>query len=326
VGCAYTPTGQLILERHELRYFCRFLVARLLVDALRDAETENEVRTFLEPLLPGADIWNEVYKKVLDGLLGQKEPKRMRALRTPAWVTYAVRPLELRHALAVVPARRSFNPRDLPDIESLLIVCKGLLEISYTGVRFLHYTTQKYLEQKLPEIYPDGQLEIAKACLTYISYDKVKSTGPYSGFEGDELWRWPAFTPYTVTQWAEHVRPLQIELEENAMAFLGDDELTSCISSLAYAYYKWRDDYPPSGRTSMLKMPATGPSGATGLDLAAWYGLENLLCILLKASHTYTNPIRIGDQTRKLSYAPYVGRPWPTRTFRCNTPRVWRRS
>src|SRR4051812_24021010 len=80
--------------------------------------------------------------------------------------------MELRHALAVELGDTDMDEEALPDGEDLGSVCAGLVTIDRDSnvIRFVHYTTQ----QHFVDLFPRAHAEIAKTCLTYLSFDRFK--------------------------------------------------------------------------------------------------------------------------------------------------------
>lgn len=92
-----------------------------------------------------------------------------------SWVLFAQRPMtieELRCALAVEPDDSFLDEEALPDRDSLLSVCCGLIITSGDNdvVRFVHYTTQEYFERARHPQLSAAQGYLAHVCITYLSF------------------------------------------------------------------------------------------------------------------------------------------------------------
>jgi len=97
------------------------------------------------------EAYNDAYEKALDRIQGQLPRKSTLAKRTLAWVTFAIRPLttgELCHALAVELGKQELDIDNIPDIDTVVSMCSGLVVVDGVSdiVRLVHYTTQDYLE------------------------------------------------------------------------------------------------------------------------------------------------------------------------------------
>jgi hypothetical protein len=58
------------------------------------------------------------------------------------------------------------------DIETILAVCAGLVIVDKESfvVRLVHYTTQEYLDNIQPVLFPDAQTEITHTLLTFLRH------------------------------------------------------------------------------------------------------------------------------------------------------------
>ncbi|KAJ7080059.1 hypothetical protein C8R44DRAFT_534042, partial [Mycena epipterygia] len=124
-----------------------FLLAKLHIDSLATKLTVKGVREALNSLpqnLSGA------FDEVVYRINRQDEEEKALAWLALSWVANARRPLEpseLRVALAVEEGATKLNTEDLPDTETILSVCAGLVVINEEDnkVRLIHYTIQGYL-------------------------------------------------------------------------------------------------------------------------------------------------------------------------------------
>lgn len=82
---------------------------------------------------------------------------------------------ELRHALAVEWEDQDLDEEGLLDAEFILECCLGLFIVgeSTSFLRLIHKSLQDYLQEQYEkhELFNGGHLNIAKICLTYISFD-----------------------------------------------------------------------------------------------------------------------------------------------------------
>lgn len=97
-----------------------------------------------------------------------------------SWITCAKRPLitsELHHALAVEPSDSELGEDNLPQIEDMVSVCAGLVTIDEKSgiIRLVHYTTQEYFERTQKDWFPNAKADIARSCVTYMSFDMFES-------------------------------------------------------------------------------------------------------------------------------------------------------
>ena len=93
------------------------------------------------------------------------------------WVSCAKRFLEieeLQHALATEPGDTSLNTLNLSEVDLLVGVCIGLVDVDQGNntLRLIHYTLRNYLQTK--RMFLDGDRLIADTCLTYLSFDRLE--------------------------------------------------------------------------------------------------------------------------------------------------------
>ena len=112
----------------------------------------------------------------------QSEEDSQLAKRALSYIFCVRRPLnmeELRLALAVGAEDTEVDETAFPETETLLNVSAGLIRIDQNSstVRLVHYTLQEYLEKNSGKLVPDPEVEMARTCLTYLSFG-VFGNGP----------------------------------------------------------------------------------------------------------------------------------------------------
>ena len=83
------------------------------------------------------------------------------------------------------PGDKQLGSEGLSELQSIIKACQGLvsLETRSRVVRFIHFTTQDYLERHQLEL-SNGQAYLTKICLTYLSFDHF-SRGPCDFISGE---------------------------------------------------------------------------------------------------------------------------------------------
>jgi hypothetical protein len=255
---------------------CRFLLARLHVDSLLDKKTIQKAKATLQAFKKGAQSLDTAYGEALERIEGQLPGDTLLAKQGLSWITYAQRPLtiqELCHALAIEPGERILDPDAVCDIDDILSACAGLVTIDTESnvVRLVHYSTQEYFERIRLEWIPNAQLDIATACITYLSMDTFLSGSCDSdeAFEarlGDNV-----FLDYSARHWGRHAEVVQQSISDLALAFLCSDSLVLTVIQAAvvekHVYGKYSQGFP---------------SQINGLHLVARYGLSCLAEMLLE--------------------------------------------
>ena len=152
------------------------------------------------------------------------------AIRILSWITHARRVLqvdELRYALAIESTASNFDNENLVEQELLVSLCAGLVIIEEQNgyIKLVHYTVQEYFERTREKLFPTARLEIAKACLAYLSYE-VRISHSLSRPLFDSL-------GYFFAYWDDHVRSTPEDTSHDlAICFLSQDEkVNRCVKS-----------------------------------------------------------------------------------------------
>ncbi|KAL5113799.1 hypothetical protein ACEQ8H_008335 [Pleosporales sp. CAS-2024a] len=187
-----------------------FLLARLYVDSISELTTIRKVKAALNSLSKGEAALSDAYNGALERIESQPASHVDLAKSTLAWITFAKRPLttaEIRCALAIEPGDEELDPENKPDVNLIISVCAGLVVVDHESaiVRLVHYTTQDFFEKISSKWDPDGQLRIAEACLTYLSFNAFES-GSVDGQEHTDRLCEHEFLEYASIYCAEHVR------------------------------------------------------------------------------------------------------------------------
>jgi ankyrin repeat protein len=192
----------------------RFLLAHLLMDSFRDKLTVRDVKTALRNLPQGSDAYDVAYHAAMDRIFAQGQGSSHMAKRISAWILCAHRPLstlELLHAVAIEPGDTEIDEDNILEAGQLLTICAGLVTIDEQSdsVRFIHYTTQEYLQRNQQTWLPHANTEIARSCTAYLLLE-IFQNDTFPVFS-ERLWsldmreRYP-FYDYAVRHWATHAR------------------------------------------------------------------------------------------------------------------------
>jgi len=122
--------------------------------------------------------------EVLQRIYSQESHLARLAEQTLSWISYAFRPLtirELQSALGVEPGDTTFDIDGIIEESVSISVCEGLITIDEESriIRLVHHTTQVYLERIRDSQFPSAEVDIARICITYLSFDDLKTT-PHS--------------------------------------------------------------------------------------------------------------------------------------------------
>jgi hypothetical protein len=203
-------------------------------------------------------------------IFAQGEEASETARKVLSWILCARRPLstfELLHALAVEIGDTEIDEDNFLDTEQLLTICAGLVTIDETSehVRFIHYTTQEYLQRNRETWLPGAEVEIARICTAYLSLNDL-SAGPCSSTQDyDRRVETLALLEYSAVHWGSHTNVLVeadfaseagSEVRTEALAFLSNVRRCSCQEGVSF----------PKAQFSQREKDSQGATGSGVLD------------------------------------------------------------
>ena len=250
-----------------------------------------------------------VYEDVLKRITEQPHEDRRLAKRALCYIYCARRPLildELRHALAVEQNDNALDSTAIIDTDTLIDIAGGLVRVDQESgtLRLVHYTLQEYLKKNYGVLLQDPEAELAKACLTYLSFD-VFGDGPCisEGALDRRLQIYP-FLDYASHYWGQHVLGSQTQIELVVVAYLEDHQRISSFVQILHLGTRRRpgqwNRFPTKfgplhvlahwGLSHLLAFYLTkgvdinsqDSYGTTALQLAAKYGHEHLVELLVE--------------------------------------------
>jgi hypothetical protein len=225
----------------------RFLLAQLLMNSFQDKLTVRDVKSAVRNLPEGSDAYDLAYNASMERILEQGKGPSVMAKKILAWILCAHRPLstlELLHALAVEPGDTEIDEENILETKQLLNICAGLVTIDEQSdnVRFIHYTTQEYLQRNQETWLPDAKIEIARSCTAYLSFDGL-AVGPCPS-QKDHEYRLREFVllEYAAVYWGLHFNLLMEtgcltesnEIATEARSLLLDVKRLSTVSQVLF--------------------------------------------------------------------------------------------
>jgi hypothetical protein len=281
-----------------------FLWVRLMIEDIQSRTTVSEINRCLDELPKSL---SERYDRIMETINSQDESYRLLAHKVFFWVLTATRPLatsEFCAALAVRPTRDRASAFDadeqiLGDAASLIAtICGSLIQPRGSrGTLYpFHATATQYLRQymardgrlaeiaacyQLPQIQSSDGLAAA-VCIRYLSSDVVVGDGAaaagtdtaLAGSKEPHL----DFLHYAATRWfrhAQHVGGVEEDVVLHLARELLDDSRPN--AELAWRVYWFEDtEGQPDGKREGC------PTGFSGLHIAAYFGLENIVRDLLQ--------------------------------------------
>lgn len=264
-------------------------------------QTRLKVKTIkadLQALPKGLDAYDTAYDDAMARIFGQEKEHRELAGRVLALVLCATRPLatpELQHALMVEPGDSELDQDNNFEAQDLLAVCAGLITIDENSktIRFVHYTTQEYLQRKRDRWLPRAQFEMARTCLDYLSLQDfaLPRTGDIAELRSMHEGKF-FFATYTLRNGLTHlnaVLPAESSLNDDLISLLNGPGLPSAIWS-------------HNNNTNL----STVPHLSTVVHLISHLGLEDLAEFCIANGFSYDSRDESGRTP--LSYAAEAGK------------------
>ncbi len=213
-----------------------FLLASLQISSLCQQTSPRKVRQALDGLPTGIfATYDDAFNRMLDQPKGDAEL----GMKVMSLVFCATRPLgleELRHALAVQPGDCTLDTGAFTEAEIILSTTTGLLSTSEvddskssafpTEVKFVHHTLQEYVEVNHERLFPTAERDMARICLTYLSFIDYESCSPKVLNEQFEDFK---FSTYAGYNWNYHLQGVQLELMEQILHFIQDRPKTYAL-------------------------------------------------------------------------------------------------
>ncbi|OAA74311.1 Ankyrin repeat-containing domain protein [Akanthomyces lecanii RCEF 1005] len=256
-----------------------FLLAKLYLDSLKGKTSAKGIRIALAKLGTGSQAYDYAYDDVMERIKGQFDDETKLAIRVLSWIVNAKRPLttsELQYALAVEVDEVKLDTDNFPDVKLMVSVCAGLVTVDEKSsiIRLVHYTTQEYFERTQEVWFPNAQDDITEICVTYLSLSVFGSGFCQTEAEFDERLRVNHFYAYAAQNWGHHARKASTCCPM-VISYLRDASKVG-VSSQAFIGTGNRG---VSDRPRPLPMPIPK---VTGLHLAAYFGLQEAVGILLQ--------------------------------------------
>lgn len=154
----------------------RFLLVRFQIEHLCQQTTTSQILAALETLKGSTkQPLDLIYGRILNTLFQQSQSCVNLATEVLTWLITARRILtvkELQEAVSVEANRYELDELDLPDKETIIDVCCGLVTTDENSdkIRLTHFTAQEYLLRH-PIIPEDAEFKLAVTCITYLSFD-----------------------------------------------------------------------------------------------------------------------------------------------------------
>lgn len=179
-----------------------------------------EVKEELQRL---STVLDDQFQLSLDRIQEQSDKYRDLAMLILKWLSYTRRLLtidELRHAVAIKLGRSSVPKDAIRSANMIIQCCLGLITTGggsstdagededasggdQATVRLVHLSLQEYLEDNRSKLFGDGESEILKDCLTYLTLDDFVEPAPTDESLTLRARQYP-FLRYAAPYWGYH--------------------------------------------------------------------------------------------------------------------------
>jgi hypothetical protein len=156
----------------------------------------------------------------------------------------------------------------------MVSVCAGLVTVYEESgiIRLVHYTTQEYFERTRKRWFPDAETDIATMCVTYLSFNEFKGGFCQNDRDFEERLLENPLYDYASQNWGHHAREGFVLIPE-VIAFLERKPQVEASSQALFA---------AEHRLELVNYSQKFPKQMTGLHLAAYFGVEPAVKLLLE--------------------------------------------
>jgi ankyrin repeat protein len=233
------------------------------------------MKDVLNNLPTGPKAYDYAYEEAMKRIMGHDPDSKDLAKQVLSWITCSKRPLtttELQQAIAVEVGDTDLDEENLPQMEDMVSVCTGLVTVDEESsiIRLVHYTMQEYFERTQNHWFPNAETRITETCVIYLSFNVFKSGLCQTDDEFEKRLQLNKLYDYASHNWGHHAREASILVPE-VISFL-ERKAQVEASSQALLAVKYSSDLEYSQRF---------PKEMTGLHLAAYFGVEAVVKLLL---------------------------------------------
>lgn len=221
-----------------------------------------------------SQTFDSIYYPAIQKIKSQEVDDAALAQRALSWIACAKRslsPRELQHAVAIEADTRSLNEDQIPEIEKILSVCEDLIFLDQESdtVRWIQDAAWQYFDRTWPVWFPDAQVEITKACVTYLSFDMLDGLESKPNPENYPLYS------YAAGFWSDHAKGTMAESDSLVLKFL----IAAMTPSTYIRFVIESDEYLSSRLSDGIN---TSTAKMTRLQLSIYLGLSTSTSVLLK--------------------------------------------
>ncbi|KAH6699500.1 ankyrin repeat protein [Verticillium dahliae] len=195
---------------------------------------DEDVRRYLDGriLQSGRTLLEKCREEIRNEITEVSDGMNDLAKKVLSWITCAKRQLttsEIQHALAIQEGDSELEEEGIPSVEDVVSVCVGLVETDEESsiIRLVHRTAQEYFQR----IFPNVETDIAKVCLTYLSFDNFRNGFCLTGQDIRDQQLLDPFFEYVAQNWVLHARSASPDVHPLISTFLssGSKVPSSCL-------------------------------------------------------------------------------------------------
>ncbi|EGY23844.1 ankyrin repeat protein [Verticillium dahliae VdLs.17] len=195
---------------------------------------DEDVRRYLDGriLQSGRTLLEKCREEIRNEITEVSDGMNDLAKKVLSWITCAKRQLttsEIQHALAIQEGDSELEEEGIPSVEDVVSVCVGLVETDEESsiIRLVHRTAQEYFQR----IFPNVETDIAKVCLTYLSFDNFRNGFCLTGQDIRDQQLLDPFFEYAAQNWVLHARSASPDVHPLISTFLssGSKVPSSCL-------------------------------------------------------------------------------------------------
>ena len=250
------------------------------MDALSPKLRPSTVLTALKNLPTEID---STYDQAMERIQNLPPDHREMAMCFLSWIAFTDRALtapEIEHATETYLMLQNDDGETFAiDVDNIISaselssMCAGMVIVEGGNALLVHYTAVTYLDNFREKWFPGAYAKMARTCLTYLLFDAFDAgacTGETEDIDFEQRQADYPLLGYASLWWGRFAKQAEfIELRDIAMNFLQQQpHVDASVQAL------WYTD-------STEALTWTAKTGATGLHLAAYFGLEELVADLL---------------------------------------------
>ncbi|KAJ4377357.1 hypothetical protein N0V83_000182 [Neocucurbitaria cava] len=251
-------SGSLNLSYATLIFKHKFLHAKVLLDELATAQSPKSLSWKLSGL-PVSPELHELYAEMMSRIERMVKEDRTLAKTALAWLLFARRPLKeaaFQHALGIQKGLSELDNDKVPDTIQIVAL------------------SAEYLWATQNDWWPEAKAMIAKYCLTYLAFDDIGQGYCKTDEEFEARLRENPLYEYAAQYWVDHLRDTPDLPERAITSFLIDQwKVASASQAMQWSEHESREQ----GYSQKIDHKQTG------LHLAAQFGLESVIDLLLVA-------------------------------------------